>query len=61
VLTLNSTSAAFEVFKRKVLGDEAVITPKAVLVTGKQLKESLKENSIVYVGMTQMIKNGFKA
>ena len=60
VLTPTATSAAYEVFKRRVLGVEAVMSPKATLVTGKQMKESLKENAIAFVSIAQMTKNAFK-
>ena len=60
VLVPTSTSATYEVFKRRVLGDDAVMTPKATLLNYKQLKETLHEHSIAYAGLSQKVKLGLQ-
>jgi phosphate transport system substrate-binding protein len=54
ILTLNPTSAAYEVFKRRVLGDDAVMTPKATLVNLREMKEKLGTHAIGYLGLGQL-------
>ncbi|MGC4116912.1 MAG: substrate-binding domain-containing protein [Myxococcales bacterium] len=56
VLTLSSTSAGYEVFKRQVLGAEAVMTPKAQQVKTKDLRAGLPVNGIVYLGLAQYVR-----
>jgi phosphate transport system substrate-binding protein len=56
VWTLATTSATFEVFKRVVLGPDAVMSPKSVTVKGKQIQDGLPENGITYVGLSQVAK-----
>lgn len=58
VLTPHATSAAYEVFKRRVLGDESVITPKAAVIDSRQVKERLSVTSITYVGLSQAANLG---
>lgn len=57
VFSLQATSATYEVFKRQVLGADAVMTPKATLVTGKQLREGgIKPLAVGYVGLSQWVR-----
>jgi phosphate transport system substrate-binding protein len=56
VWTLSTTSATYEVFKRIVLGPDAVMSPKAVTVKGKQIQEGIPESAITYVGLSQVAK-----
>jgi phosphate transport system substrate-binding protein len=61
VFTHSSTSAAYEVFKRRVLGNEAVMTPKATNVSGRELKEKLNAHAIAYAGIIQLTRIGADA
>jgi phosphate transport system substrate-binding protein len=56
VWSLPATSATYEVFKRRVLGPDAVLTPRATIVTGKQVQEGLPENAVTYVGESQVAR-----
>ncbi len=57
VKTWPSTSSTFEVFKRHVLGDDAVITPNATIPeAGPRWHNDFAPNAISYVGMMQ-VKN----
>lgn len=57
VLSANPASAVYEVFKRRVLGDTAVVTPKAALLNTRQIKDRLHEGAIAYVSLSQLVKN----
>ncbi|MBI5542879.1 MAG: phosphate ABC transporter substrate-binding protein [Deltaproteobacteria bacterium] len=61
VLTVSSTSAAYEVFKRRVLGSDAVMTPRATVVGHRQMKESLGPFAIAYAGMSQVGRQQLQA
>jgi len=61
VFTHSSTSAAYEVFKRRVLGNEAVMTPKAITVSGRELKEKLHAHAIAFAGIIQLTRIGADA
>ncbi|HEY3448413.1 MAG TPA: substrate-binding domain-containing protein [Myxococcales bacterium] len=56
VLTPSTTSAGYEVFKRQVLGTDAVMTPKAVQVKNKELRAGLPVHGIVYLGLAQYVR-----
>lgn len=51
VLTPSSTSATFEIFKKSVLGDDAVITPKAIQSRQSELEANLTEDAIAYTSL----------
>jgi phosphate transport system substrate-binding protein len=51
VTTHEPSSSTFEVFKKTVLGDDAVITPAAVLTHHDDLQSAMTENAIGYVGL----------
>ncbi len=53
VFTPQSTSATYEVFKKVVLGPDAVLTPKATVLQGRRLREGLPEWGIAYAGAGQ--------
>lgn len=61
VFTHSSTSAAYEEFKRRVLGNDAVMTPKATNVSGRELKEKLHAHAIAYAGIVQLTRIGTAA
>lgn len=56
VLTPSTTSAGYEVFKRRVLGADAVMTPKAVTVKTRELRAGLPVHGIVYLGLAQFVR-----
>jgi phosphate transport system substrate-binding protein len=53
VVTHPGTSSSFEVFKRAVLGDDAVITPKAAVPEGSldAFEQAITENAIGYISL----------
>jgi phosphate transport system substrate-binding protein len=48
VLTPSSSSATFDIFKKAVLGDDAVITPKAVVTRRSEWETKMTEDAIGY-------------
>ncbi len=50
VTTHESTSGTFEIFKRAVLGDDAVITPQALVTHHDDFEKSITEEAIGYTG-----------
>jgi phosphate transport system substrate-binding protein len=59
VVSQPGTSGTFETFKREVLGEDAVVTPKAKVVGPKELEKTVVENAIGYIGLHQV--GGLKA
>ena len=51
VVTHDGSSSTFEVFKSSVLGDDAVITPKALVPEHDAFEESITETAIGYAGL----------
>jgi phosphate transport system substrate-binding protein len=51
VATHEATSSTFEVFKRSVLGDDAVVTPKALITHHGELEKMVTENAIGFAGL----------
>jgi len=50
VTTHEPTSVTFEIFKKVVLGDDAVITPKALVTHHDDFEKSITEDAIGYTG-----------
>ncbi len=50
VTTHEPTSGTFEIFKRAVLGDDAVITPQALVTHHDDFEKSITEDAIGYTG-----------
>jgi phosphate transport system substrate-binding protein len=50
VVNHEAHTGAFETFKRQVLGDEAVVTPRARTVPYKDYAKAVGENAIGYIG-----------
>jgi phosphate transport system substrate-binding protein len=48
VTTTAPTAATFEIFKKAVLGDDAVITPRAHVTSGRDLEKDIGEDAIGY-------------
>jgi phosphate transport system substrate-binding protein len=51
VTTHEPSSSTFEIFKKTVLGDDAVITPTAVLTHHDDFQHEMTENAIGYTGL----------
>lgn len=51
VTTHEPTSSTFDIFKKTVLGDDAVITPTAVLTHHEDFQNAITENAIGYTGL----------
>lgn len=51
VISFDPTQGAYETFKREVLGDDAVMTRKALQVAAKDLESAMTENAIGYAGL----------
>jgi phosphate transport system substrate-binding protein len=51
VVTHDGSSSTFEVFKHAVLGEDAVITPKAIIPDHDQFEQSITETAIGYAGL----------
>jgi phosphate transport system substrate-binding protein len=51
VTTHESVSGLFEIFKKAVLGDDAVITPRAVVVDRSDLEKGITEDAIGFAGL----------
>jgi phosphate transport system substrate-binding protein len=51
VTTHEATSGTFEIFKKAVLGDDAVITPKALVTHHEEFENSITEGAIGYTGL----------
>ncbi len=51
VTTHEPTSSTFEIFKKAVLGDGAVVTPSATLTHHDDFESAISENAIGYTGL----------
>ena len=54
VLTQDPDSGTFDIFKKAVLGNDAVITPKAIVSPDDELIEHVTENAIAYTSEHDM-------